>query len=171
MSVFLRTISIYCIFLFALSAVVNAQTTLGLPVNTQFADFIQNDLTDNPVQFSTFKGKYILLDFWASWCAPCRSENPNLVKLYDKYKASGLLIVGVSLDNEGEKNKWLKAVKADGLTWPQLSDLQGWDNKAAKLYNVSAIPYNFLIDENGKIIGKLLKGEGLRIKLKELFGF
>lgn len=132
--------------------------------------FIQNDVTGNPVTLSQFKGKYVLLDFWASWCAPCRKENPNLVKAYHQYKEKNFTVLGVSLDAEGKKDDWLKAIKTDGLEWTQVSDLHSFNNAVAKQYGVSAIPQNFLIDPSGKIIAKNLVGDELNKKLAEIFG-
>ncbi|MFD2582425.1 redoxin domain-containing protein [Pedobacter vanadiisoli] len=128
-------------------------------------DFTQNDVNDKPVHLSDFRGKYVLLDFWASWCGPCRKENPNVVVAYQKYKDKNFTVLGVSLDQPGKKDAWLAAIKADGLPWTQVSDLQSWNNAAAKLYQVSSIPQNFLIDPNGKIIAKNLRGEALTEKL------
>lgn len=131
-------------------------------------NFTQNDVDDKPVALSDFKGKYVLLDFWASWCGPCRGENPNVVAAYNKYKDKNFTVLGVSLDNPGKKDAWLAAIKADGLTWTQVSDLQGWKNAAAILYEINAIPKNFLIDPSGKIIAKNLRGELLDKRLEEL---
>ncbi len=131
--------------------------------------FTQNDTSGNPVQLADFKGKYVLLDFWASWCAPCRRENPNLVKSYAKYQKDGFEILGVSMDKASDKAKWLKAIQDDGLTWKQVGDLKGWDNEAGVMYDVKAIPMNFLVDPNGKIIAKYLRGEELDKKLAEIF--
>jgi thiol-disulfide isomerase/thioredoxin len=119
---------------------------------------------------SSYKGKYVLIDFWASWCGPCRQENPNVVKAYNKYKTKKFTIIGVSLDKPGAKDAWMSAIKNDGLTWTQVSDLQFWDNKAAKLYGITSIPQNFLLDPTGKIIAKNLRGGDLEAKLAEIFG-
>ena len=131
--------------------------------------FTQNDVNDKPVSLADYKGKYVLLDFWASWCAPCRAENPNVVKVYNRYKDKKFTVLGVSLDRPGKKESWLAAIKADGLEWTQVSDLQFWNNSAAELYGVKAIPRNFLIDPSGKIIGKNLRGDDLNKKLASIF--
>jgi thiol-disulfide isomerase/thioredoxin len=122
------------------------------------------------VRLSSFRGKYVLVDFWASWCGPCRQENPNVVKLYNKYKGKGFTILGVSLDKAGDKPAWLAAIKNDGLTWTQVSDLNGWSNLAARLYGVQSIPQNFLIDPQGKIVAKGLRGDDLDAALEKLLG-
>lgn len=137
-------------------------------VGSPATDFTQNDVNGNPVSLSSFKGKYVLLDFWASWCGPCRQENPHVVSVYNKYKDKNFTILGVSLDKPEGKDAWLKAIKDDGLVWTQVSDLKFWDNAAAQLYNVSFIPQNFLIDPTGKVVGKNLKGAELDAKLAEL---
>lgn len=118
------------------------------------------------VKLSSLKGKYVLIDFWASWCRPCRMENPNLVNAYAKYKNKGLEIFGVSLDKE--KDPWVAAIKQDNLTWIQVSDLQFWSSAAARLYNVSSIPKSFLLDKEGKIIATDLRGPLLEEKLAQL---
>jgi peroxiredoxin len=133
-------------------------------------DFTQNDVNGTPVTLSSFKGKYVLLDFWASWCGPCRQENPNVVKAYNLYKGKNFTIIGVSLDKPDGKADWLAAIKNDGLTWTQVSDLNQWSNKVALLYAVQSIPHNFLIDPSGKIIARDLRGSDLTNKLAEIFG-
>lgn len=133
--------------------------------------FTQNDVDNKPVSLSSFRGKYVLVDFWASWCGPCRAENPNVVKAYHRYKGKNFTILGVSLDRPGKKDAWLAAIKADGLEWTQVADFKFWENEAAKLYGIRAIPQNFLIGPDGKIIGKNLTGEDLEKKLEEILGY
>ena len=132
-------------------------------------DFTQNDPDGKPISLSNFRGKYLLIDFWASWCAPCRAENPNVVKAYAKYHEKGFEILGVSLDNEKGRDNWLNAIKKDGLAWTQVSDLKYWNNEVARKYGISSIPQNFLLDPTGKIVGKNLRGEALSKKLEEIF--
>lgn len=132
-------------------------------------DFTQTDTLGNPVALNSFKGKYVLLDFWASWCGPCRRENPNVVAAYNKYHDKGFNILSVSLDQPGAKEKWMKAIHDDNLTWTHVSDLQFWDNAVAKEYGIQSIPQNFLIDPTGKIVGKDLRGEDLDAKLAGIF--
>lgn len=133
-------------------------------------EFAEADTAGKMVNLSSFRGKYVLIDFWASWCGPCRAENPNVVKAFNRYKNQKFTIVGVSLDKPDAKEKWLGAIHKDGLAWTQLSDLKFWDSKAAGLYAVRGIPQNFLLDPDGKIIAKNLRGEDLENKLEELFG-
>ena len=131
-------------------------------------DFSQNDTLGHPVALSSFRGKYVLVDFWASWCGPCRAENPNVVKTFNKFKDKNFTVLGVSLDRPNGKEKWMKAIHDDGLAWNHVSDLKFWDNEAAKQYGIRAIPQNVLIDPQGKIIAKNLNGEKLDKKLSEL---
>lgn len=133
-------------------------------------EFAEADTAGKMVSLSSFRGKYVLIDFWASWCGPCRRENPNVVKAYNAYKGKNFTILGVSLDRPNAKDKWLAAIHKDGLTWNHVSDLKFWDSKAADLYAVRGIPQNFLLDPKGKIIGKNLRGEDLENKLAEIFG-
>jgi peroxiredoxin len=137
-------------------------------IGVQAIDFTQNDVEDKPVKLSDFKGKYVLLDFWASWCGPCRQENPNVVAAYNQYKDKGFTVLGVSLDQPGKKASWLKAIADDHLTWTHVSDLKFWDNAVAKEYGIRGIPANFLIGPDGKIIAKGLRGEALKEKLASL---
>ena len=132
-------------------------------------EFVQNDTLGNPVALSSFRGKYVLVDFWASWCGPCRRENPMVVKAFQQFKGKGFTIVGVSLDQPGAKEKWMDAIHKDALTWTHVSDLKYWENEVAKQYGIRAIPQNFLLDGSGKIIAKNLNGEMLEKKLTEIF--
>ncbi|PUV24025.1 TlpA disulfide reductase family protein [Sphingobacterium athyrii] len=131
-------------------------------------DFGQLTPDGRLLKLSDFKGKYVLLDFWASWCGPCRAENPHLVEIYKQFKGPAFEILGISLDKPGKKDNWTKAIEQDGLKWPQVSDLNGWQNNAAQLYGVQAIPQNYLISPEGKIVGINLKGKQLADKLAEL---
>jgi peroxiredoxin len=132
-------------------------------------EFVQNDTLGNPIALSSFRGKYVLVDFWASWCGPCRRENPMVVKAFQQFQAKGFTIVGVSLDQPGAKEKWMDAIHKDALTWTHVSDLKYWENEVAKQYGIRAIPQNFLLDPSGKIIAKNLNGETLEKKLTEVF--
>ena len=132
-------------------------------------DFTQNDTLDKPVSLSSFRGNYVLVDFWASWCGPCRMENPKVVAAFNRYKGKGFRILSVSLDRPGAKDKWIEAIHKDGLTWTHVSDLKFWDNEVAKTYGVKGIPQNYLLDPQGKIVGRSLRGEELEQKLAEVY--
>jgi peroxiredoxin len=137
-------------------------------VGSDAIEFTQNDTTGKPVSLNSFRGKYVLVDFWASWCKPCRMENPNVVTAYNKFKSKNFTVLGVSLDRAREP--WIQAIKDDGLAWTQVSDLKYWNNEAARKYKIESIPQNFLIDPNGKIVGKNLRGADLETRLCELLG-
>ena len=137
-------------------------TAIGQPA----PDFSSTDPEGKPLSLSSFKGRYVLVDFWASWCGPCRRENPAVVKAYRQFHSRGFDILGVSLDDS--KADWLEAIKKDGLDWAQVSDLKGWKNDVASEYGIQGIPMNFLLDKEGKIVAKGLRGEELAKKLQEL---
>ena len=136
------------------------------PIGKPLANFSQADAEGKEVSLSSFRGKYVLVDFWASWCGPCRQENPNIVATYQKYKSKNFTVLGVSLDKA--KAPWLEAIKADGLTWTHLSDLKGWNNAVAQQFEIFSIPQSFLLDPNGNIVGKNLRGPALEAKLASL---
>ena len=129
-------------------------------------ELIMPDTSGKLVSLSSFRGKYLLVDFWASWCGPCRGENPNVVNAYRRFSSKNFTILGVSLDRE--KQAWLNAIREDGLTWTQISDLKYWNSAATELYRLDGIPYNVLVDPTGKIIASDLRGAALEKKLEEV---
>jgi peroxiredoxin len=143
------------------------QNTAGSALlNKPAPDFTLPDVNGKPVSLSSFKGKYVLVDFWASWCAPCRAENPNVVKAFQQFKNKNFTILGVSLDKE--KGPWTKAISDDQLTWTNISDLKFWDSQVVPMYGIQGIPYNVLLDPNGIVIAENLRGEELERKLADI---
>ena len=145
----------------------NQRKKLGIEIGSKAPEIALSDLNGKIIKLSSLKGKVVLIDFWASWCRPCRAENPNVVRLYKKYKNKNFTIFSISLDQD--KNKWIDAINQDKLSWPNhVSELSGWRSTSATKYGVSSIPKTFLIDKNGIIIGYDLRGEALENKLSEL---
>ncbi len=146
----------------------NLQKLLSVEIGSKAPTFSGPNPQGEEVSLENSLGKVTLIDFWAAWCKPCRDENPNIVNVYEKYHDAGFNIVGVSLDRPGQKEQWMQAIQDDNLTWPQISHLQFWQEPIAQLYGVQAIPAQFLLDENGVIVAKSLRGDDLEAKVKEL---
>jgi peroxiredoxin len=137
-------------------------------IGKEAPDFSLPDVNGKEIKLSSFRGKYVLVDFWASWCGPCRGENPNVVKVYNQFKNKNFTVLGVSLDKDGEKDQWVKAIIEDKLAWTQVSDLRYWQSQVVALYHLEGIPFNVLVDPQGKVIGEGLRGEELFQTLQEL---
>lgn len=136
-------------------------------INEKIPDFAQTDVNGKVLSIQSLRGKYVLIDFWASWCLPCRQENPSVLAAYRKFKSKEFEILGISLDSE--KENWLKAINTDQLSWLHVSDLNGWNNAVSKMFNIKSIPDNFLIDPNGKVLARGLRGEALEKRLAQIF--
>ena len=144
----------------------------GIPklkwVGKQAPEISLPDTEGKTVKLSSFRGKYVLVDFWASWCGPCRNENPNVVQAFNQFKNKNFTILGVSLDRPGQKENWIKAIKEDNLTWTHISDLKFWQSEVVPVYQVGSIPFNVLVDPDGKVVAENLRGNALEQKLQEL---
>ncbi len=145
----------------------NQAKPAALGVGSMAPEIVMPDVNGKPFALSSLRGKFVLVDFWASWCGPCRGENPNVVIAYNKFKDKNFTVLGVSLDNN--KKDWTDAIKADHLTWTEISDLKQWNSSAVTLYNLESIPSNVLIDPTGKIIAMDLRGDDLQNRLSDLF--
>lgn len=139
-------------------------------IGSKAADFEAPNPDGKMISLKKSLGKVTIIDFWASWCGPCRKENPNVVAMYNELHSKGLNIIGVSLDKEGQANKWIDAINKDQLTWTHVSNLKGWNDPIAVLYNIKSIPATFILDAKGNIVAKNLRGEQLKTKVKELLG-
>ncbi len=153
-------------FFIALAFLASSQVKAQVRQGYDAPDITLPTVNGDSIRLSSLKGKVVLLDFWASWCGPCRSSNKELTKLYPKYKAKGFEIFGVSLDDD--KNKWRNAIKKDKITWLQVNDGGGWDAQTAVQWNINAIPTSYLIDKNGKLVARDLEGKELERALKDL---
>ena len=140
-----------------------------IAAGTEAPDIVMTDRNGKERRLSDLRGKVVLIDFWASWCRPCRAENPNVVRIYNRYHDNGFEVFSVSLDNN--RDAWLKAIEADGLVWENhVSDLRGWSSAGGRLYGVSSIPATVLVDRDGKVLARNLRGQQLEHKLREIFG-
>ena len=146
----------------------NAETPKPSWIGRQAPEISLPDTKGRTVKLSSFRGKFVLVDFWASWCGPCRRENPNVVQAFNQFKNKNFTILGVSLDRPGQKENWIKAIQEDNLTWTHISDLKFWQSEVVPLYQVGSIPFNVLVDPDGKVVAENLRGNALEQKLHEV---